>query len=76
MQRNRPAMFKERHFESEIIVRCVRWCLRFGLSFRNLKGLMPERDLNVDHDDLALGTALRARTEPPLPPRAAAGYLN
>lgn len=29
MRRNRPAVFKGRHFEAEIIVVCVRWCLRF-----------------------------------------------
>ena len=49
MQRNRPALFKGRHFEAEIIVLCVRWYLRFGLSFRNLEDLMAERNLTVDH---------------------------
>ncbi len=49
MQRNRPALFKGRHFESAIIVLCVRWYLRFGLSFRNLEELMAERNLTVDH---------------------------
>jgi transposase, IS6 family len=42
-------MFKGRHFEAEIIVVCVRWYLRFGLSFRNLEELMVERNLSVDH---------------------------
>jgi IS6 family transposase len=49
MQRNRPALFKGRHFEAEIIVLCVRWYLRFGLSFRNLEEIMAERNLTVDH---------------------------
>ena len=49
MQRNRSALFKGRHFEAEIIVLCVRWYLRFGLSFRNLEELMAERNLAVDH---------------------------
>jgi transposase-like protein len=49
MYRNRPALFKGRHFEAEIIVLCVRWYLRFGLSFRNLEELMAERSLTVDH---------------------------
>ena len=48
MQRNQPALFKGRHFEAEIIVLCVRWYLRFGLSFRNLEELMAERNLAVD----------------------------
>ena len=49
MRRHRPALFKGCHFEAEIIVLCVRWYLRFGLSFRNLEELMAERNLNVDH---------------------------
>ena len=49
MRRNRPALFKGRHFEAEIIVLCVRWYLRFGLSFRNLEEMMAERKLKVDH---------------------------
>jgi len=49
MRRNRPALFKGRHFEADIIVVCVRWYLRFGLSFRNLEELMVERNVTVDH---------------------------
>ncbi len=49
MQRSRPALFKGRHFQAEIILLCVRWYLRFGLSFRNLEELMAERNLIVDH---------------------------
>jgi IS6 family transposase len=49
MHPNRPALFKGRHFEAEIIVLCVRWYLRFGLSFRNLEEMMGERGLSVDH---------------------------
>jgi IS6 family transposase len=30
-------------------VLCIRWYLRFGLSFRNLEELMVERHLNVNH---------------------------
>ena len=40
-------MFKGRHFEAEIIVVCVRWYLRFGLSFRNLEELRVERNLST-----------------------------
>jgi IS6 family transposase len=49
MRGNRPALFKGRHFEAEIIVLCVRWYLRFGLSLRNLEEIMAERNLRVDH---------------------------
>jgi transposase-like protein len=43
MKRDRPTLPKGRHFEAEIIVLCVRWYLRFGLSFRNLEELMVKR---------------------------------
>ena len=43
MRRTRPALFKGRHFEADIILLCVRWYLRFGLSFRNLEERMAER---------------------------------
>jgi transposase, IS6 family len=49
MRPNRPALFKGRHFEAEIIILCVRWYLRFGLSFRNLEEMMAERSRHVDH---------------------------
>src|ERR1700716_820884 len=49
MRRHRPALFRGRHFEAEIIVLCVRWYLRFGLSFRNLEEMMADHNVNVDH---------------------------
>jgi transposase-like protein len=36
-------LFKGRHFEREIIILCVRWYLRFKLSFRDLVEMMAER---------------------------------
>jgi|GraSoiStandDraft_40_1057318.scaffolds.fasta_scaffold385521_2 transposase, IS6 family len=41
--------FKWRHFEAEIILLCVRWYLRYSLSYRNLEEMMRERGLHVDH---------------------------
>jgi IS6 family transposase len=41
--------FKWRHFEAEIILVCVRWYLRYALSYRDLEELMRERGLSVDH---------------------------
>ena len=49
MKRNRPAIFRGRHFEPEIIETCVRWYLRFSLSLRNVQEMMAERGLLVDH---------------------------
>jgi transposase-like protein len=50
--RNRPCksnLFKGRHFEQEIIVLCVRWYLRYKLSYRNLVEMRAERGLSVAH---------------------------
>ena len=41
--------FKWRHFEAEMILLCVRWYLRYALSYRDLKEIMQERGLSVDH---------------------------
>src|SRR6185503_452061 len=41
--------FKWRHYESEIILLCVRWYLRYALSYRDLEEMMEERNLTVDH---------------------------
>ena len=50
--RNRPSksdLFKGRHFEQEIIVLCVRWYLRYKLSYRDLVEMMAERGLPIAH---------------------------
>jgi hypothetical protein len=41
--------FKWRHFEAEIILLCVRWYLRYSLSYRDLEEMMRERGLLVEH---------------------------
>ena len=41
--------FKWGHFQSDIILLCVRWYLRYPLSYRNLEEMMGERGLTVDH---------------------------
>ncbi len=46
------APFKWRHFEGEIILLCVRWYLRYALSYRDLEEIMQERGLCVDHTTL------------------------
>jgi len=42
-------LFEGRHFNREIIVLCVRWYLRFKLSFRDLVEMMAERGLSLVH---------------------------
>ena len=46
---NHQNPFKWRHFEAEIILLCVRWYLRYALSYRDLEEMMRERGLQVDH---------------------------
>jgi hypothetical protein len=42
-------LFEGRHFDREIIVLCVKWYLRFKLSFRDLAEMMAERGLSMAH---------------------------
>ncbi len=46
---NQQNPFKWRHFESEIILLCVWWYLRYALSYRDLEEMMGERGFQVDH---------------------------
>jgi transposase, IS6 family len=41
--------FKWRHFQADIILLCVRWYLRYALSYRDVEEMMLERGLHVDH---------------------------
>ena len=45
----RPAIFKWRHIELELILCAVRWSLRYSLSFRDVEGRLRERGLEADH---------------------------
>ena len=40
-------LFKGRHFDREVIVLCVRWYLRFKLSYRDLVEMIAERGLSL-----------------------------
>lgn len=42
-------MFKGRHFDKSVILLCVRWYLTYNLSLRNLKEMMAERGITMDH---------------------------
>jgi transposase, IS6 family len=41
--------FKWRHFQADVILLCVRWYLRYALSYRDLEELTRERGLHIDH---------------------------
>ena len=45
----RPAIFKWRQTELELILCAVRWYLRYSLSFRDVEELFSERGLEADH---------------------------
>ena len=44
---NLKKLFKESHFEFDMIIICMRCCLRFKLSFRDLVEVMAERGLAI-----------------------------
>jgi transposase-like protein len=47
-----PKEFKYKQFESKVILLCVRWYLKYPLSFRNLKDIMMERGIEVSHTSI------------------------
>lgn len=42
-------LFSGRHFDQEIIILCVRWYLRYKLSFPDLLEMMAERGILLSH---------------------------
>ena len=44
--------FKWRHFRGDIILGCVRWYCKYGISYRDLEEMMLERGVEVDHSTL------------------------
>lgn len=46
---NSKQAFKWRHYQGEVILLCVRWYLKYALSYRNLEEIMIERGLSVNH---------------------------
>jgi IS6 family transposase len=44
--------FKWRHYEGEIILTCIRWCLRYAFSYRDLAEMMTERGLTIAHSTI------------------------
>jgi transposase-like protein len=43
------SVFKRRRFPVEIILVCVRWYCKYGISDRDLTEMMQERGVDVDH---------------------------
>jgi IS6 family transposase len=42
------SLFKRRRFPVEIILLCVRWYCKYGISYRDLAEMMSERGVAVD----------------------------
>ena len=60
--------FKWRHFQADMILLCVRWYLRYSLSYRDLEEMVLERGLHVDHStNYRSRAAIRARPGEALP---------
>jgi transposase-like protein len=45
-------MFKGRHFDQSVILLCVRWYLAYNLSLRDLKEMVAERGISIDHSTI------------------------
>lgn len=68
MKLSQPTDFKWRHFHGEIVLQCVRWYCKYGISYRDLEEMMGERGVKVDHTTLyrwvqAYAPELKKRTE-------------
>jgi putative transposase len=44
--------FKGRHFDRDVILWGVRWCVAYPMSYRHLEEMMEERGVEVDHSTL------------------------
>ena len=65
--------FTWRQYHAEIILLCVRWYLRYSLSYRDLEAMMAERGLSIDHTTIyrwvhAYAPELEKRVKPHLKP--------
>ena len=49
MKKYQPRDFKWRHFHGEVIIKCVRWYCKYGISYCDLEEMMTERGLTIDH---------------------------
>jgi transposase-like protein len=49
LDKNPSGLFKRCHFDSSIILLCVRWYITYKLSYRDLVAIMAERNVDVAH---------------------------
>ena len=62
------SVFKRRRFPAGIILLCVRWYCRYGISYRDLEEMMAKRGVEVDYSTLyRWNSALYARARETVP---------
>ena len=54
------SLFKRRRFPVEIILLCVRWYCKYGISYRDIAEIMEERGVAVGHRCINLGRIARS----------------
>jgi transposase-like protein len=47
-----PSLFKGRHFDSAIIILCIRCYITYKLSYRDLRDMMAECGINLAHSTI------------------------
>ena len=47
-----PSEFKWKHYNSKIIIQCVRWYLRYAITYRDLVEMISERGLSICHSTI------------------------
>ena len=50
------SLFKRRRFPVEIILLCVRWYCKYGISYRDLAEMMSERGISVSPSTIFVGS--------------------
>jgi hypothetical protein len=55
------SLFKHRRFPIEIILLCVRWYCKYGISYRDLAEMMQERGVEVDPPTIFAGCSATRR---------------
>jgi len=52
LYRMKNNLFKWKHFSKDIILLCVRWYLKYSLSYRDLEEMMMERGIELSHSTI------------------------
>jgi transposase-like protein len=50
----RDSIYRKRVFDADIIALCVRWCITYRVSYRDLVEMMAERGIEVAHTTILM----------------------